>query len=133
MKTIRSGEEGRRLQAYRASLQSKNNTAAEAIKDVVFEHYKQFIETSKEISRNNQFVFKNETTIIIRFGAGDLPAIQLIVRTKKPNRKSNGDEWPRKALIKWHFRPERWIHGPLFHSNTSTKNGRCCGMSYSIK
>uniref|UniRef100_A0A914E4H4 Exocyst component Exo84 C-terminal domain-containing protein n=1 Tax=Acrobeloides nanus TaxID=290746 RepID=A0A914E4H4_9BILA len=58
LKTIRSGEEGRRLQNYRANLQTKNNTASEAIKDVVFDHYRQFIETSKEISHLEREIYQ---------------------------------------------------------------------------
>lgn len=39
----------RQLQTFRKTLNSRYDAAAETIKDIVFEHYKHFIETSKEI------------------------------------------------------------------------------------
>jgi hypothetical protein len=47
---VKLGDEAKRLQSLRNTLTTRNNLAAETIKDIVFEHYKHFIETSKEIS-----------------------------------------------------------------------------------
>lgn len=40
-----------KLQKLRGSLTAKDATSSEAIKDIVFERYRQFIDTSKEVSR----------------------------------------------------------------------------------
>ena len=51
LRKLRSGEEVRKLQQLRTSLNAKNASSSEAIKDIVFERYRQFIDTSKEVSR----------------------------------------------------------------------------------
>lgn len=50
LRNVQSGEEARSLQNLRQTLAARSNSTAETIKDVVFDHYKQFIDTSKEIS-----------------------------------------------------------------------------------
>jgi hypothetical protein len=50
LRSARPGEETRKLQILRKSLTARSNVAADQIKDIVFDHYRQFIDTSKEIS-----------------------------------------------------------------------------------
>lgn len=50
LKETRPGEEVRKLQTLRSNLNSSSTQASEQIKDIVFDHYRQFIDTSKEIS-----------------------------------------------------------------------------------
>lgn len=50
LQSVRPGEETKRLHNLRQSLTTRSNNAADQIKDIVFDHYKQFIDTSKEIS-----------------------------------------------------------------------------------
>lgn len=47
---MRPGEEAKKLQTLRQTLTARSNITADHIKDIVFDHYKQFIDTSKEIS-----------------------------------------------------------------------------------
>jgi hypothetical protein len=50
LKETRPGEEVRKLQGLRSHLNASSVQASEQIKDIVFDHYRQFIDTSKEIT-----------------------------------------------------------------------------------
>lgn len=50
LKETRPGEEVKKLQTLRSYLNSSSKKASEQIKDIVFDHYRQFIDTSKEIT-----------------------------------------------------------------------------------
>uniref|UniRef100_A0A7E4USQ0 Exo84_C domain-containing protein n=1 Tax=Panagrellus redivivus TaxID=6233 RepID=A0A7E4USQ0_PANRE len=58
LKDVRSGEEVRKLQQLRGSLSVKNASSSEAIKDIVFERYRQFIDTSKEVSHLEREIYQ---------------------------------------------------------------------------
>ena len=51
LRTVKGGDEVVKLQKLRASLTAKDASSSEAIKDIVFERYRQFIDTSKEVAR----------------------------------------------------------------------------------
>ncbi|KAL3084942.1 hypothetical protein niasHS_010011 [Heterodera schachtii] len=58
LQNVQSGEEARSLQNLRQTLAARSNSTAETIKDVVFDHYKQFIDTSKEISKLERDIYQ---------------------------------------------------------------------------
>ncbi|KAI6222041.1 Exocyst complex component 8 [Aphelenchoides besseyi] len=58
LKETRPGEELRKLQSLRSQLNTSSNAASEQIKDIVFDHYKQFIDTSKEISSLEREIYE---------------------------------------------------------------------------
>ncbi|KAI6234482.1 Exocyst complex component 8 [Aphelenchoides fujianensis] len=58
MHETRPGEELRKLQSLRSHLNASSNAASEQIKDIVFDHYKQFIDTSKEISSLEREIYE---------------------------------------------------------------------------
>uniref|UniRef100_A0A914HD47 Exocyst component Exo84 C-terminal domain-containing protein n=1 Tax=Globodera rostochiensis TaxID=31243 RepID=A0A914HD47_GLORO len=60
---VPTGEEARSLQNLRQTLAARSNSTAETIKDVVFDHYKQFIDTSKEISKLERDIYQLSTLL----------------------------------------------------------------------
>lgn len=58
LRSARPGEETRKLQILRKSLTARSNVAADQIKDIVFDHYRQFIDTSKEISNLEREIYQ---------------------------------------------------------------------------
>uniref|UniRef100_A0A915CY08 Exocyst component Exo84 C-terminal domain-containing protein n=1 Tax=Ditylenchus dipsaci TaxID=166011 RepID=A0A915CY08_9BILA len=60
---VKPGEESKKLQSLRQTLNARNNQASETIKDIVFEHYKHFIETSKEISNLEREIYQLSTLL----------------------------------------------------------------------
>lgn len=56
--TVRPGEEAKRLQALRQALTTRSNHTADQIKDIVFDHYRQFIDTSKEITNLEKDIYQ---------------------------------------------------------------------------
>lgn len=57
LENVKAGEESKKLHFLRNALNARNNVVSENIKDIVFEHYKHFIETSKEISSKFLLIF----------------------------------------------------------------------------
>jgi len=50
LRAARPGDELKRLHSLKQDLKQRETDAAEMIKNTVFDHYKHFIDTSKEIS-----------------------------------------------------------------------------------
>jgi hypothetical protein len=63
LRSVRPGEEAKRLHKLRQSLTNRSNNAADQIKDIVFDHYKQFIDTSKEISKLEKEIYQLSTLL----------------------------------------------------------------------
>ncbi|KAI3409981.1 hypothetical protein GPALN_006347 [Globodera pallida] len=63
LRNVPTGEEARALQNLRQTLAARSNSTAETIKDVVFDHYKQFIDTSKEISKLERDIYQLSTLL----------------------------------------------------------------------
>lgn len=63
LRSVHPGEEARRLNNLRQSLTARSNNAADQIKDIVFDHYKQFIDTSKEISKLEKEIYQLSTLL----------------------------------------------------------------------
>ena len=55
LQEVKSGDEVKHLRALRSKLNALNNASSDSIRKNVFQNYQQFIETSKEISRNCYF------------------------------------------------------------------------------
>lgn len=51
LKEMKSGDETRQLQTFRARLNAINAQSSESMKKSVFLNYKKFIDTAKEVSR----------------------------------------------------------------------------------
>uniref|UniRef100_A0A915N0A6 Exocyst complex component 8 n=1 Tax=Meloidogyne javanica TaxID=6303 RepID=A0A915N0A6_MELJA len=63
LRSVRPGEEAKKLHNLRQSLTARSNNAADQIKDIVFDHYKQFIDTSKEISKLEKEIYQLSTLL----------------------------------------------------------------------
>uniref|UniRef100_A0AC35FNL0 Exocyst component Exo84 C-terminal domain-containing protein n=1 Tax=Panagrolaimus sp. PS1159 TaxID=55785 RepID=A0AC35FNL0_9BILA len=63
LSTVKSGDEVTKLQKLRRSLTAKDATSSEAIKDIVFERYRQFIDTSKEVSQLEREIYQLSTLL----------------------------------------------------------------------
>lgn len=63
LKETRPGEEVRKLQTLRSELNSLSAQASENIKNIVFDHYKQFIDTSKEIAGLEREIYDLSTLL----------------------------------------------------------------------
>uniref|UniRef100_A0AC34FT56 Uncharacterized protein n=1 Tax=Panagrolaimus sp. ES5 TaxID=591445 RepID=A0AC34FT56_9BILA len=63
LSTVKGGDEVAKLQKLRGSLTAKDATSSEAIKDIVFERYRQFIDTSKEVSQLEREIYQLSTLL----------------------------------------------------------------------
>ncbi|KAI6174863.1 Exocyst complex component 8 [Aphelenchoides bicaudatus] len=63
LKETRPGEEVRKLQGLRSHLNASSVQASEQIKDIVFDHYRQFIDTSKEITGLEREIYELSTLL----------------------------------------------------------------------
>uniref|UniRef100_A0A914XW95 Exocyst component Exo84 C-terminal domain-containing protein n=1 Tax=Panagrolaimus superbus TaxID=310955 RepID=A0A914XW95_9BILA len=63
LSTVKGGDEVAKLQKLRNSLTAKDATSSEAIKDIVFERYRQFIDTSKEVSQLEREIYQLSTLL----------------------------------------------------------------------
>jgi len=50
LKTSKQSDETKQLNEFKQKLRGRSNIISESIKDVVFEHYKHFMDASKEVS-----------------------------------------------------------------------------------
>uniref|UniRef100_A0AC34QX89 Exocyst component Exo84 C-terminal domain-containing protein n=1 Tax=Panagrolaimus sp. JU765 TaxID=591449 RepID=A0AC34QX89_9BILA len=64
LRNVRSGDEVKKLQQLRTALGTKNASSSEAIKDIVFERYRQFIDTSKEVSNLEREIYQLSTFLM---------------------------------------------------------------------
>ncbi|CAD5206066.1 unnamed protein product [Bursaphelenchus okinawaensis] len=59
----RPGEEVNKLHVLKSKLTAESNTASEQIKDIIFDHYRQFIDTSKEVSSLEKEIYELSTLL----------------------------------------------------------------------
>ncbi|CAD5208560.1 unnamed protein product [Bursaphelenchus xylophilus] len=59
----RPGEEVKKLHKLKSKLNAESNTASEQVKDIIFDHYRQFIDTSKEVASLEREIYELSTLL----------------------------------------------------------------------